>query len=83
LPYVPPIVDLIFARLPIGWDAWIDAWNREKQGQAPNLLPTGLALLPPATGAAPKDVSAERNGEEDMGHSAASMLRSEAGEVNA
>jgi hypothetical protein len=52
LPIVPPVEALIFARIPIRWDAWVDAWLREQHGQAPHLLPAGLTLVP-----------AERNGQ--------------------
>ena len=51
LPMIPPVEALIFARVPIRWDAWVDAWLRELHGQAPHLLPAGLTLVP-----------AERNG---------------------
>jgi hypothetical protein len=60
---IPPVQTLIFARVPIFWRAWVDAWLREKQGQAPQLLPPDLDA---ALGGAPAEaaaISAEGNGE--------------------
>ena len=45
-PLVPPSENLVFARLPIRWDAWVAAWLRDQRGQAPKLLAVPLALVP-------------------------------------
>jgi len=64
-PMIPPVETLVFARMPIRWDAWVEAWLREKHGQPPQLLPAGLALVP-----------GERNGEvEEVENERAARIR--------
>jgi hypothetical protein len=43
---VPPLENLIFARLPVKWQRWVQAWQEEQKNGMPSLLP-GANLLPP------------------------------------
>jgi hypothetical protein len=61
---IPPIESLVFARIPIRWQAWVDAWLCEQHGKPPCLLAPAVTLLPadvrPEPGPSPPE---ERNGE--------------------
>jgi len=63
-PLVPPIDQLIFGRISIWWDAWVRAWVREAKGEAPELLPQGLVLVPGASREMAAREIEERNGDE-------------------
>ncbi|HYV37158.1 MAG TPA: hypothetical protein VE988_15740 [Gemmataceae bacterium] len=63
LPTLPPPPAMVFARWPIFWTAWVESWQRDQRGQAPQLLPPELALVPEDVRPKPQPVAEDRNGE--------------------
>jgi hypothetical protein len=43
---VPPPERLVFARQPVRWQRWVEAWQEEQKGVIPHLLPIGTVILP-------------------------------------
>jgi hypothetical protein len=43
---LPAPENLVFARVPVRWQDWVAAWEREEQGLPPRLLPDNLVLVP-------------------------------------
>jgi hypothetical protein len=61
---VPPVEKIIFARIDVAWNDWVAAWQTERAGTRPSLLPPDVHLIPrqaSALAAAPSAVSANGN----------------------
>jgi hypothetical protein len=53
---MPPLESLVFARIPVYWEEWVTAWQREQEGGSPRLVSAGLRITPvaPPVGAVPE-----------------------------